>query len=444
MLTTVRLLAGILLIGMTGSAQAGEFRLLFRTTPHARVSVIVGTANYPVDQPATLTYSTADIQQVVFSRPGFEPLLVNITSEEAAAAFNAPEKVFPIIGQPALALVPTNFLIGWRAWAEDHPFEAIFLVLGLGLLVPGAAFRGRLLWKRQQELERKLFPYESVRDANDSMMMQTVEGYLLVQPLGKGGMATVYKGLPADTLDEKRAVAVKILAAELFADVEFGRRFQREVKAYQRLEHPNIVRLQSWRQGDASGRDFPYIILEFVNGQTLGKEIPANGMLWKQAAPLLEQLFGAVQFAHDRGVVHRDLKPDNIMLEGSKLKVMDFGLARDGEASQLTASGTILGTPSYMAPEQLARGSFDKEVDQYALGVVTYRMLTGRLPHEADDLMQLFGKVLAGKPVPPGHYRPDLSPALELVILRMLSLDPAARFSSVRLALKALESASQS
>ncbi|MCW5872650.1 MAG: serine/threonine protein kinase, partial [Candidatus Eremiobacteraeota bacterium] len=206
----------------------------------------------------------------------------------------------------------------------------------------------------------------------------------------------------------------------------------REVSAYQKLAHPNIVRVVSWREMDASG-DPPYIILELVPGRTL----PQEGMSWPEARPLLEQIFSAVAFAHRHGVVHRDLKPDNIMVHQGRVKVMDFGLARNHDASQLTASGTVLGTPAYMAPEQLSQGSSAPAVDQYALGAVAYRLLSGRLPHEADDVMALFARVLSADPVPLDHYQPDLPPQVVAVVMRMLAHNQEHRFESVEEAWKA-------
>ena len=257
-----------------------------------------------------------DVAKLTFSRPGFDDTTLEVSSTDALEAASAPGCWYP----KTVYLVPHYPWIGWAAWVEEHPISGSVVLLGLlfgfVVILPVVIWRGAQGLRKQKQLQQRLARYEATRNPMDSMLMQRVEDYLLVEPIGRGGMATVYKGLPIKTLDESGAVAVKILSREVFDDTDFLRRFQREVRAYQKLEHPNIVRLHSWREIDASSQHYPYIILELIKGGTLGKRIPPRGMDWTQACPLLEQLFGAVQFAHDRGVVHRDLKPDNIMLVG--------------------------------------------------------------------------------------------------------------------------------
>ena len=403
----------------------------FRTAPRSSVQIWVGTQPYSSDQEVPLDFSLRDPVQVVIKRDGFEDLSVDVSGQKAAAG------EFPPANQAPLALQAKNPLFGGLVWGQEHPFQSFGAVALLGLALPVALYRGWTVRRHRQQLQERLQQYDATRDRGDSMLMTRLEGYLLVNALGRGGMATVYRGVPADSLDESQAVAVKVLALELFADLSFRRRFQREVGAYQKLSHPNIVRVISWRELDDSG-EAPYIVLELVGGETLSRRIPAQGMSWHQARPLLEQVFAAVAYAHQQGVVHRDLKPDNIMVDGNKVKVMDFGLARNHDASNLTATGTILGTPAYMAPEQLSQGSAEAAVDQYALGVVTYRVLSGQLPHDADDVMQLLTRVLSAEPVALRTHRRDISPLLEGVVMRMLARDPAARYANVGAAWEAL------
>jgi tRNA A-37 threonylcarbamoyl transferase component Bud32 len=365
--------------------------------------------------------------KLVFTAKGHSPRTIQV---------NQSETDIPTVVLPALN--------GWVS-AQDL-FEELslpgwcLLLFSLTALPTG----GTIWFRHRRQLDRNLQEqqafFEAGRDETDTMLMQKVEEYVLVEPLGRGAMATVYKAIPFENRDEAQAVAVKVLSMDLFNDEEFRRRFKREVRAYQRLNHPNIVKLYAWREPDPTGKLFPYIVLELIRGDTLSHSIPPDGLPWKEARPMLSQLFQAIAYAHDLGVVHRDLKPANVMVSPQgKVKVMDYGLARDANASQLTASGTILGTPAYMAPEQLSTGSSTPPVDQYALGVIVYQMLTGRMPYEAEELMQLFTLVLSSPPTPPRRHREDLDPKLEAVILRILDKDPKQRYENVRVAWMALE-----
>ena len=427
-----RLTFGVLLFSTL--ARADDLKILhtvqFRTEPKSGVTVVVDSATYPSSEPVALDFSHTDSKIVEFRRDGFVAEQRTISGQEASGGVYPPESLEPV------SLRAASPLVGLVVWVQEHPYQGLLALALFGLALPAAAYRYFHSWRRQKDLQGRLSRLDAERDRGDSVLMSRIEGYLLVELLGHGGMAAVYKAVPADTMDEKQAVAVKLLSRHLFHEPDFVRRFQREVGAYQKLAHPNIVRVVSWRELDGSD-DPPYIILELVAGQTLGKAIPQRGMSWPQARPLLEQIFAAVGFAHRQGVVHRDLKPDNIMLDGRRIKVMDFGLARSHDASQLTASGTVLGTPAYMAPEQLSQSSAALAVDQYALGAVAYRVLSNRLPHEADDMMALFSKVLAGNPVSLQEYRPDLPEKVVAVVMRMLAHNPDHRFASVEEAWRA-------
>jgi eukaryotic-like serine/threonine-protein kinase len=248
-------------------------------------------------------------------------------------------------------------------------------------------------------------------------------------------MATVYCGLPADTLDESKAVAVKVLGREVFHDSDFRERFRREVNAYRKLQHPNIVALYDWGEQEAG---MIYIVLELVDGQTLRDVLKTGTPSRTRAREILQELFAATHYAHQRGIVHRDLKPENVMItRQGALKIMDFGLARHHDAEALTQTGSVLGTPAYMAPEQLTRGSVDGRLDQFALGVITYELLSGHLPYPADgDLMALLSDIL-NTPAPALGIHPEL----DAVVAKMLSKQPEDRFADVAAAWKALSAA---
>lgn len=424
----VRALAVGLLLSPLACSEPGKIlhTVQFRTQPRNGVVVVVDSASYPATEAVPLDFSSVDSKIVEFRREGFRSAQRTLSAQEASQGVYPPESLGPV------SLSATNPLIGLLAWVQEHPFQGLLVAALLGLALPAVAYRGAVAWRRQKVLQERLGRLDAERNRADSVLMSRVEGYLLVELLGQGGMAAVYRGVPADSMDESQAVAVKLLSRQLFSEPDFVRRFQREVSAYQKLSHPNIVRVISWREMDASG-DSPYIILELIPGKTL----PQRGMSWPEARPLLEQIFSAVAYAHRHGVVHRDLKPDNIMVHQGRVKVMDFGLARNHDASQLTATGTVLGTPAYMAPEQLSLGSSAPAVDQYALGAVAYRLLSGRLPHEADDMMALFSRVLSAEPVPLDQYLPDLPRQVVAVVMRMLARDPDQRFESVEEAWRA-------
>jgi WD40 repeat protein/predicted Ser/Thr protein kinase len=254
-----------------------------------------------------------------------------------------------------------------------------------------------------------------------------VPGYELLEELGRGGMGVVYK---ARHLKLDRPVALKMLAAGRYAGPKELDRFRTEAEAVARLQHPNIV--QVYEVGEADRR--PYFAMEFVDGGNLDKKLAGTPLPPAEAARLAETLARAMHYAHERGIVHRDLKPANVLLAADGTpKVTDFGLAKrlDGGAG-VTASGAIVGTPSYMAPEQ-ARGK-GKEVgpaaDVYALGAILYELLTGRPPFKAETPLDTLTQVLAEEPVPPRRLLPKVPRDLETICLKCLAKAPAKRYAS--------------
>ncbi|HEY8505814.1 MAG TPA: protein kinase, partial [Gemmataceae bacterium] len=254
-----------------------------------------------------------------------------------------------------------------------------------------------------------------------------LDGYELLGRLGYGGMGVVYK---ARQLKLDRVVAVKMVLAGAHAAPEQLARFRTESQAIARLQHPNIV--QIYEVGEHDG--LPYFSLEFVGGGSLAQKAGGQPQPARDAAHLVETLARAMDFAHRRGVVHRDLKPANVLLtEDGVPKITDFGLAKClGDTSGQTRTGALVGTPSYMAPEQ-ARGGL-KEVgpaaDVYALGAILYELLTGRPPFAKATAMDTVMAVLADEPVPPGQLRPGVPRDLETVCLKCLRKEPGARYPS--------------
>lgn len=262
--------------------------------------------------------------------------------------------------------------------------------------------------------------------------------YRLSRRLGKGGMAEVFLGYDEEM---RRAVAVKVLDSREFDLVQ---RFQREVETIGSLTHEHILPVfDSGEQGE-----WRYLVMQYVEGGTLRERLQDGALAPAEANSILWQVASALQFAHARGIIHRDIKPSNILLRGHYAYLADFGLARSLDiASSLTKAGSLLGTPDYMAPE-LADGETTTSVDIYALGIVLYQMLTGRVPFSGSSILAIYWKHLQETPVPPSSLNPTLPASVDAVVLRALAKDPRQRFQTAgELALAfelALESAQPS
>src|SRR5687768_617515 len=261
--------------------------------------------------------------------------------------------------------------------------------------------------------------------------------YSFEHELGQGGMATVYL---AGDLRHERKVAVKVLRPELAATVG-PERFLREIRIAAQLQHPHI--LPMLESGSAEG--FLFYVMPYVEGQSLRDRLAKQGELpVHDAVRLLTQVTDALSYAHTRGVVHRDIKPDNIMISGRHALVMDFGVAKAvSEASgrnQLTTAGVALGTPAYMAPEQAAADPhLDHRVDIYAVGAMAYELLAGRPPFVGGTPQQVLAAHVTQAPEPLSRYRPGVSAALEAVVMRCLAKRPADRWQTADELLAQLE-----
>ncbi len=248
--------------------------------------------------------------------------------------------------------------------------------------------------------------------------------YRIVRKLGAGGMANVYL---AEDQELGRRVAIKILNDRHANDDQFVERFRREAKNAAALSHPNIVSI--YDRGEAEGTY--YIAMEYLDGRSLKELIVSRGPAPVHVAvEYARQILSALRFAHRHGIVHRDIKPHNVLVDAEgRVKVTDFGIARAG-TSQMTEAGSIVGTAQYLSPEQARGADVDPRSDLYSLGVVLYELLTGEPPFEGDTPVEIAMKHLSTVPEPPSARRPDIPRELDWVVMRALAKDPDERYQS--------------
>ncbi|MGD8472641.1 MAG: protein kinase [Anaerolineae bacterium] len=258
------------------------------------------------------------------------------------------------------------------------------------------------------------------------MIGRQLGNYKIVGELGRGGMAVVYHAYQSSL---NRYVAIKVLPPHLGFDQEFVERFQREALAAAQLRHPNIVVIHD--VGHEQGIYF--IVMELLEGRTLKEIIEEEGELpVEKATRIIEQVAGALDYAHRRGFVHRDVKPANIFVgDDGHTTLTDFGIAKAAsEAQQLTRTGMLMGTPEYMSPEQAEGVEVDYRTDLYALGVVLYLMLVGQVPFRGTTPHAILHSVIYEPPPPLRRMRPDLSPGIEAVVLKAIDKQPERRYQS--------------
>ncbi|HEY6551071.1 MAG TPA: PASTA domain-containing protein [Solirubrobacterales bacterium] len=257
--------------------------------------------------------------------------------------------------------------------------------------------------------------------------------YTVLQRIGSGGMADVWL---ADDTHLQRRVALKVLHARFAQDGEFVERFRREAEAAAGLQHPNVVAV--FDRGDVDGTY--YIAMQYLEGRTLKQLIDA-GLTPEQAVGLIRQVLEGARFAHRHGVVHRDLKPQNVIVDADgKATVTDFGIARAG-VSEITQAGSVMGTPHYLSPEQAQGFDVTAVSDLYSIGVMLYEALTGRVPFEGDSAVAVAMKQVSQAPQRPSSINPQISPALDAVVMRALEKEPGQRFQSADAFIAALDAA---
>lgn len=270
----------------------------------------------------------------------------------------------------------------------------------------------------------------------DKLINRVLDGrYRIENVLGIGGMAYVLKA--TDLKNENRTVAIKILNDEFNRDETSVKRFVNESEAVSMISAPNIVEIHDVVISDT----LKYIVMEYIDGITLKDYIDKIGSLgWREAVHYIKQILLGLSAAHEKGIIHRDVKPQNIMLlNDGKVKVTDFGIAKLPKAEPLTMTDKAIGTVNYISPEQASGGKVDTKSDIYSTGVMLYEMVTGRLPFTADSPVAVAMMQVSDEPVPPRDINSAVPVGLEQIILKAMSKDPDARFSSANAMIKALD-----
>ena len=270
----------------------------------------------------------------------------------------------------------------------------------------------------------------------DKLINRVLDGrYKIENVLGIGGMAYVLKA--TDLQNKGRTVAIKILNDEFNKDETSVKRFVNESEAVSMISAPNIVEIHDVVISDT----LKYIVMEYIDGITLKDYIDKIGSLgWREAVHYIKQILLGLSAAHEKGIIHRDVKPQNIMLlNDGKVKVTDFGIAKLPKAEPLTMTDKAIGTVNYISPEQASGGKVDTKSDIYSTGVMLYEMVTGRLPFTADSPVAVAMMQVSDEPVPPRQINSAVPVGLEQIILKAMSKDPEARFSSANAMIKALD-----
>jgi len=262
------------------------------------------------------------------------------------------------------------------------------------------------------------------------------ERYRILRKLGEGGMGVVY--LAEHVVIEKK-IALKVLFPDLTRRADLVQRFIQEAKSASRIGHENVIDITDFGQ---SPEGYVFLAMEYLSGQDLGQVLKSAGpMGWPRAQPILVQIGKALRAAHEGGIIHRDMKPENIFVtprdDGREfIKVLDFGIAKvmglEEDAPRLTRTGMIFGTPEYMSPEQAQGQHVDHRVDIYAVGCIMYQILTGTVPFQAETFMGILSKHMMEAPEPPRKRNPAIDPGVEAIILKAMEKDPAKRYQSMR------------
>jgi len=259
--------------------------------------------------------------------------------------------------------------------------------------------------------------------------------YKIIGKLGKGGMGDIYKAIQEPL---NRIVALKVLPPQLSRDEEFAKRFKIEAKAISLMEHQNIVSIYEYGEEDG----YCFIAMQYVDGMDLGCYINETRVITiPEIIDFAKQICRGLRYAHSHNIIHRDIKPQNVLLDKNKnIHISDFGIAKISESIDITMTGSAVGTPEYMSPEQAQGKKLDAQTDIYSLGILMYEMLTRKPPFTANNSMAVAYKQVHEQPMPPSVKRKDTPKRLELIILKALKKEKQDRYESVEKLLEHLDS----
>ena len=321
--------------------------------------------------------------------------------------------------------------VGWLGLCLATPLLTHWLPPVLSILLGWAACLFTEHWMSDKVRHSRLVELQLLADSEDPLILKVIGPYQIVRRLGTGGFATVYQAVPTSSLDANQSVALKIVHPASAESEEFRRRFQREVRISCQLRHPSIVTVH----GSGAEMGLLYMSMELLDGRPLRHYAPEGSCLSEaQVVQLLKPMLEALDYAHGQSVVHRDLKPENLMVKVDsatppwsfrELKIVDFGLAFDSQASALTKTGEVFGTLDYLAPERIQGSADDPRSDLYAVGVIAYELLSGSNPFQHSNPGQAILFRLTQDP-------PPLESELGPIVARLLARDPAERYQSAR------------
>ena len=433
-----------------------QFRI-YSDPPDAKITVENYTGGMGEDDVKSTNVSTLTVQdilpigqteapagwsyKVTLMKDGFEPTAVTVEDSQVRT------HIFPPIGQPIIRLRSSSILsyLGYLANYRTGPAAVMCLGL-LGLAV--SAF----LIREERRRRGVLLRYEADPDS-DSYIGKFLHGYFVIGVLGTGGFGKVYKVLDEATLDEKHAKALKVVSYDQYdtssvdddatkeaIDTALSTakgRFMSEMETLVTSDHPNIYKVFTF--GREENHD--WVLMPIYKTSLYDMLREKDPIPPKRVISIAKQLAAALQYAHDRQIAHRDLKPDNVMFDDEGLKLIDFGIARPKNRETLTALDSIVGTAKYIAPEQNA-GSSDVTVDQFAYGLILFELLTRQFPYQlkVGDLMIIQQRMMED-PAPLRSVAPEYPEEVEKVIAKMLARDPLHRYPSVKEAYQAFENA---
>jgi hypothetical protein len=331
--------------------------------------------------------------------------------------------------------MPSQYLFPGRPhefWPKQHrllKWNRIIALIILAIMLLSAAVTYYVLkFKRKKDQELVVARTAATMAGVTRLdgIPQAIGKFAVLEKIGQGGMATVFK--VQDSYGD--IFALKVPHFHIFDIPEFKQRFIREAEIVKNLHHPHIVRMYDYSLGE--DYTIPYICFEFVTGVTLKHFIEKNpAMAFNRAATFIIDIASALSYAHSKGVIHRDLKPENVMIGKSfEIKLMDLGIARAADSQQLTRTDATLGTPGYIAPEQIESRDIDHRCDLYSLGIILYELLTGRLPFVSPEPINVVLMHLKERPAPPTSYNAQIPKPLEAIVLRLLEKNPAERIQS--------------